>query len=112
MGPQHGIELVKNDPGLDCNRAPRDIQFDDLIEVFRTINNKRHAYRLTALRSTCAARQNGNALFRRDLDRGPGRIVASRYDNADRFKLIDRGVGRVSASREGIEQHFAVDVGT
>ncbi len=110
MRPQLAVQLVKDDAGLNLRPHSGRVQFEDVGQMARTIDDQPGIDRLAALRGAAAARGDGNAFLAGDRKRGLRRLDGFRRDDPHRHLLVEGGVRRVAAPAEPVEQHVAFDV--
>src|SRR5262249_31519330 len=104
------VELVENDPGLDYTAPAGHVELDQVVEIFRAVDDERGIDRLPRLRRARAAREHAHALLARNRQRVLGFLDRARRDNADRHDLVVRGVGRIAAARERGELDLAQEM--
>jgi hypothetical protein len=86
------------------------IEFQDLVQVLRNVNDEGSAYGLSGKAGAAAARQDGNVVFARDRNGGHDVIGMTWDDDPDRLDLVNAGVGAVQHSADIIKSHLAVNV--
>ncbi len=101
------VELVEHDAGLDHAAPAGDVELEDVVEMFRAVDDQRRVDGLAALRGAAAARQHAHALLARDRDRALGLLDRARRHHAERHDLVVRGVGGVAAAGEAVERDLA-----
>src|SRR5919197_1219611 len=104
------IELVEHDAGLDDAAAAGHVKLDDVVEIFRAVDDQRGIARLARLRSPRAPRQDADALLARNRQRMLCLLHRARRDDAERHDLVMRGIGRVAAARERVELHVSEEM--
>ncbi len=104
------VELIEHDAGLDHAAPRRDVELQDMVEIFRAVDHQRLVDGLAGLRGAAAARQHADALLARQRQRVFGFLDRLRGDHAERHDLVVRGVGGVAAAREGVEAHVAQEL--
>ena len=108
---ERAIEIIEHDARLDRAAAPRDIEIEDAVQIFRAVDDQRMVDRLPALRSAAAARQYGHPLLAGERDGALRLRNRARRDDTDWHDLVMRGVSRIAPAREGIEPYIAGDIG-
>ena len=103
-----GIELVEDDARLDAHGAALGIEGEHAIEVAADVDDERLADGLPALRRAAAARQDGHAGLRREVQDRRHIVQAFRANDAQRHDLVDRRVRGVAPPAEGIKHHLAL----
>src|SRR6202045_3046826 len=63
------VELVEHDARLDDATAPRNVELNDVIEVFRAVDDERAIDGLPGLRGTGAAREHAHSFLAREKER-------------------------------------------
>ena len=102
--------LAEHHAWLDRDGTVGDVNFNDFVQIFRTVDDQGGTDRLAALRCARAARQYRHAFVSGNLDRRSRRLFVLRNDNADRIELVDGSIGSVAAARKRIKQDFALDM--
>src|SRR5260221_12225932 len=97
------VELIENDAGLDHAAPAGHIELDQVVEIFRAVEDERGIDCLPGLRGSGAAREHAHALLARNRYRVLGCLGRTRRDDADRHDLVVRAVGRIAAARERVE---------
>ena len=111
VGLEIGVQVIEHQTRFDQGLAPRGIEVENLVQMFRQIDDQGFADRLAALRGAAAARQNRHAGVAGDGDDRFHVLGVLGHDDAQGFDLIDRGVRRIAPARERIEQDLALDRG-
>src|SRR6266511_240929 len=104
------IELVEHDARLDHTAPAGHVKLDQVVEIFRAVDNERGTDRLAGLRGARAPRQHADALLARNCQRMLRLLHRARRDDAERQDLVMRGVGRIAAARERVELHLAEEM--
>ena len=107
MGLEPPVELIEHDAGLDHAAGVGDIELDDVIEIFRAVDDERFVDGLAGLRGPAAARQHRDAFLPGERDSPLGLCDRARQNDAHRHDLVVRGVGRIAAAGEAVEPHLA-----
>jgi len=97
------VELVEHNAGLDHAALPRHVELDQMVEVFRAVDDKGSIDGLAGLRRAGAARQDAHSLLARERQRVLDFLDRARRHHPDWHDLIVRGIGGVAAARERIE---------
>src|SRR5262245_28874182 len=104
------IELVEHDPWLDHAAPAADVELDEMIEIFRAVDDERGIDGLAGLRGARSPRQHAHALLARKRERVLGLFHRARRDDADRHDLVLRGVSAVAPARERVKLHLAPEM--
>ena len=105
---QSPVQFVQNDAGTHHTTPVFNVEFQDVIEILRIIQNQRFVDGLTALRSAAAPGENRNALFARNIDRCADVIFGFGAQNSQRHHLVEGGIGRIAAAGKPVEQDVAL----
>ena len=109
MRTQLAIEVVEHDAGLDHAAPVLGIEFENAVQVFRTIDHQRMVDRLAALGGAATSREHGCSFLIGQTNRRLGLFYCARHNDAERHHLVVRSIGSVAAAVERIEQHVACD---
>ena len=101
------VELVEHDARLDDATALRNIELNDVIEVFRAVDHEGRIDGLPGLRGAGAAREHAHPFLAREKERVLRFLDGARGNDAHRHHLIMRRVGGVAPARERIELDVA-----
>src|SRR5262249_37869752 len=96
--------------GLDHAAPAADVELDEMIEIFRAVDDERGIDGLTGLRGARPPRQHAHALLARKRKRVLGFLHRARRDDAERHDLVVRGVGGIAPARERVELHLAQEM--
>lgn len=101
------VEIVEHDAGFDHAGALFDIERDDLVQIFRAVENNAVVDGLAALRGAAAARRDDAPVISGNGHGAQGVVHGAGDDNTERFDLVERGVGGIASEIERIEQNVA-----
>jgi hypothetical protein len=104
-------QIVEHAAGPNPPEAILRIDLEDVIEVFREIDDDGDVAALTGKARPPAARENRRAELTRDRDRIYDIVQVPRDNNANRRLAIVRAIGRVKRAAAVVETHFALDSG-
>ncbi len=110
VGAQRGIQFVEHDAGLDADPALVDIEFEDLVVIFRSIDLESRADGLAGLRGPAAAQRDGAAKVPRDADDADQVLARFGDDDTEGLDLINAGVGGIEGAGDGVETDFAFNL--
>src|SRR5947209_18758889 len=104
------IELAEHDAWLDHAAPAGDVELDEMIEIFRAVDDERGIDGLAGLRGTGSPRQHAHALLARKRERVLRFFHRARRDDAERHDLVVRGIGGIAPARERVELHLAEEM--
>jgi hypothetical protein len=100
------VELVEHDAGLDAGPALLNVQLQNASQVFRCIDDKACANRLSRLRCSAPAQRQRTALSGADSDDVDEVVTCARENDPSRLDLIDAGVGGIQRTGDPVEADF------
>ena len=110
VGTQRGIQFVEHDARLHADPALFDIEFEDLVVIFRSVDLQARADGLAGLRGAAAAQRDGAAKLAGDAHDADQVFARFGDHDAEGLDLIDAGVGGIEGAGDGVEADFAFDL--
>ena len=103
------VKLVDGDAGLGVHPPLFTIDLDDVVHVFREIDDDATVDCLPRKASAATSRQHGNSGSGTRLDGCANVVRVVGHDDTKWSHLVDGGVGRVHLPRVTVEPDFAGD---
>jgi hypothetical protein len=100
------IELVQHDARLHHAAPAGHVESDEVVEIFRAVDDERGIDRLAGLGGARAPCQHARALLARNRERVLGFFPRARRDDAERHDLVVRGVRGIAAAGERVERYI------
>ncbi len=111
VGLELAVQVIEHDAGLDRAALLADVDFVDLRQILRAVDDQRLVDGLTGLRGAATSRQHADPLRARKCKRALGFCDRARRDHAKWRHLVVRGVCRIAPAAEAVEHHVAGDLG-
>jgi hypothetical protein len=89
------VQFIEHDARFDAGPPLLDVQFEDMIEIFRRVDDEAGANRLPRLRRPSAAHRHRTAMLRTSADDADQIVPRARKDDPPGLNLVDAGVSGI-----------------